>query len=171
VKRKIRGIVVIVIICLLGIAIASGLAYAADNLSSGGQATVQVTESITVTPSDSPSIGTWVTATNTWAISTPDAPVYPNDTGTETLLLENGGDMPVTVTVAVVPTLYPGSDYSADGVSMTIADFDDADYLVGASGSVSLTLAGGDSATLTLTFSAGNGAVAGNYAYSISISR
>ena len=54
-KRKIRGIVVIVIICLLGIAIASGLAYAADNLSSGGQATVQVTEPIMVTTSDSPS--------------------------------------------------------------------------------------------------------------------
>ena len=170
-KRRIRGIVVIVILCLLGIAIASGVSYAANGLESGGQDTVQVTESITVTPSDSPSIGAWVAATNTWAISTPDAPVYPNDTGTETLDVANSGDLPATVTVAVAPTLYPGSDYSADGVSLTIAVFNDGGYLVGASQSVSLTIAGGDSATLTLTFNAGNSAVAGNYAYSISISR
>ena len=176
-KKKFLGIPVVVIVCLLGIVLASGIAYAAVNLLSGGQATVAVAESVTVTPGD-PDLGAWVAETSTWVIYdvTNDLPVYPNTIATEELTLAVAdGSPPVVITVAAIPTLFPGSNYLDDGVSMTIS-YTNADDLVQTSGALTLTMdsaevAGPAEAVLTLTFTANNGAVAGNYAYSISISR
>jgi hypothetical protein len=180
-KRKILGIPVMVIVCILGIILASGIAYAAVNLFAGGQATVAVSESVTV-EAGTPDPGVWVAETNTWVLvedpSDTSLLVYPNTVGTLDLTLTAAEDSPpVVVTVAAIPTLFPGSNYLDDGVSMTISYTSlETDTAVQTSGGLTLTMdsaetVGPAEAILTLTFTASNSAVAGNYAYTISISR
>jgi len=180
-KKKFLGIPVMVIVCLLGVVLASGIAYAAVNLFAGGQATVTVSESVTVEAGD-PDMGAWVAETNTWVLVTdptdPGTLVYPNTVATLELTLTAADDSPpVVVTVAAIPTLFPGSNYLEDGVSMTISYASlETDTAVQTSGGLTLTMdsaevTGPVEAILTLTFTASNSAVAGNYAYTISISR
>lgn len=199
-KRKILGIPVVVIICLLGIVLASGIAYAAVNLLSGGQATVQVTEPILVTCgspapvvgnaagvlSVSPAAGGGLPYNNTWALGWAE-PLYPNCVSTMPVNITSASDVPITITISVVPTLFPGSNYLADGVSMTVDDtgmmVNDivngvalmagtaTDSTFGPTPSVTITLDAGGSKDFNVTFVAGNDAVAGAYAYNIVIER
>jgi hypothetical protein len=199
-KRKILGIPVVVIICLLGIVLASGIAYAGVNLFGGGQATVQVTEPILVTCSDpeavlggsagvlfqGPGAGGGLPYNNTWSLGW-DTYLFPNSVATMAVNVTSVSDLPITITIAVVPSLFPGSDYLADGVSMTVDDTgmmvndpsgglailagSQGDMMFGPTPSVTITLDAGGAKDFNVTFVAGNDAVAGAYAYNIIIER
>ena len=197
-KRKILGIPVVVIICILAMVLASGIAYAAMDLFTGGQVTVQVQEAIAIDASAGPSAvygGTavWTSAdsSGTPYTNTLEVAVFPNNIVTMPITITNNGDMPVTVSIALVPKLFPGSSLQDDGVIMSIDDtgmilqsmtfFPDpaGDLTVSSAGlalfgpttSAAITLGSGDADTINVTLIAGNSAVDGYYAWDLVISR
>jgi hypothetical protein len=203
-KKKFLGIPVVLIVAFLLLALTAGVAYAAVNLLAGSQATVQVSEAIYVEAEDPVGVvpdggeaGVWTSAvhgdamySNTWVLGTPAAPIYPGWVATMPVHVTNlSTDLPVAVTIRVVPKFFPGSDYLACGVSMTVDTTGMMVYdpitgtaiqageqvmdppLFGPTTSVTVALAPAGTMDMNVTFVAGNDAVAGAYAYDIIIER
>jgi len=175
-KKRFLGIPVFVIVCFLVLALTAGVAYAAVNLLQGGGSQVKIEEPIQLVAVEvSDPGGAWLTGSNTWVITGADlGPVYPGDYGdivlaTDPALLtltlhNNNPNNAVLVVVEAIPVEFPGDDYSACNVSMLVLNDS------GTPQNVFLVDADSD-ATVMLSFSCPSGAMAGNYAYSISITR
>ena len=175
-KKKFLGIPVVVIVAFLVLALTAGVAYAAVNLLAGGQAKVKIEEPVQLIAVEvSDPGGAWLAGSNTWVITGADyGPVYPGDYGDivlgtdpATLLLTFHNYNPnngVLIVVEAIPVVFPLADYSACGVTMLVLNDGGTPQSV-------FAIDADSDLSVMLSFSCPSGAVAGNYAYTISVTR